>query len=186
GVGGLVIEPGDQRPHGWSMAGDVNGDGRADLVARSELPQTLMVFGVADSLPIDLDAVAAGAGGLRIELGPAIDPAEGVRSPALGGRPLADLSGDGLGDLAFALPAGDGSEPGSGRVALIFGRSEWGGDVAFNYVAHGERAGDRFGEDVAVADVNGDGDDDLIISAPRADPQGPESGRVYVLFGPLP
>ena len=34
-----------------------------------------------------------------------------------------------------------------------------------------------------AGDVNGDGFDDLIISAPRADPNGPNSGESYVVFG---
>ena len=51
----------------------------------------------------------------------------------------------------------------------------------------GERAGDGLGAALAIGDVNGDGKNDLIIGAPTADadPNRPDSGKVYVVYGPL-
>jgi len=44
--------------------------------------------------------------------------------------------------------------------------------------------GDRSGSSVSSAgDVNGDGFDDMIVGAPKADPNGSESGASYVVFG---
>jgi hypothetical protein len=43
-------------------------------------------------------------------------------------------------------------------------------------------AGDRSGSSVSSAgDVNGDGLDDLIVGAYKADPNGNESGKSYVI-----
>ena len=48
----------------------------------------------------------------------------------------------------------------------------------------GVAAGDGSGRAVSTAgDVNGDGVDDLLIGAPRADPNGNYSGASYVVFG---
>jgi hypothetical protein len=49
---------------------------------------------------------------------------------------------------------------------------------------NGEARNDQSGSSVASAgDVNGDGIDDLIIGAYRADPNGSYSGASYVVFG---
>ncbi len=48
----------------------------------------------------------------------------------------------------------------------------------------GELPGDRCGETIAeVGDINGDGIDDIGIGAQYADPNGTNSGQVYILFG---
>ena len=51
-------------------------------------------------------------------------------------------------------------------------------------VISGVTPGEQFGASVASAgDVNGDGYLDLIIGAPRAAPNGTNSGTAYILFG---
>lgn len=52
------------------------------------------------------------------------------------------------------------------------------------YKINGEMQGDRAGRSVSMAgDINGDGIDDFIIGAPRADFNSLSSGRSYVVFG---
>ncbi|MBL4686179.1 MAG: FG-GAP repeat protein [Nannocystaceae bacterium] len=52
------------------------------------------------------------------------------------------------------------------------------------FVLNSEAVGDRSGASVSGAgDVNGDGMDDLLVGAAFADPNGPASGRSYVVFG---
>ena len=60
-----------------------------------------------------------------------------------------------------------------------------GGDGSRGFVLTGIDAGDRAGCSVSAAgDVNGDGTDDLIIGAYRADPGGDyDAGESYVVFG---
>ena len=58
---------------------------------------------------------------------------------------------------------------------------ENGGDGTAGFVATGIDAGDQSGTSVRSAgDINGDGIDDLLISAPAA---GASSGEAYVVYG---
>lgn len=74
-----------------SAAGDVNGDGLDDLMVSSPTgARSWIVFGKEDVNPVDLDEVSAGLGGYELA---------GATSNAAA-RPLGDIDGDGLGDLA--------------------------------------------------------------------------------------
>jgi hypothetical protein len=64
---------------------------------------------------------------------------------------------------------------------------------AANAVISGQ-SGERFGQDVAggttmlggiTGDINGDGNDDLIVGAPYGDGDGANRGRAYIFYGPL-
>jgi hypothetical protein len=158
---------------------DFDGDGRDDLLV-VDADTTHLVFG-----PPPASLAQDSQYGLDLMLSPALDPAVAVHLPFAAPTGLADVSGDGIAELAFADPEGDGDAPGSGRLRWIPGRVAWTGAEAPAVVAAGEHPGDRFAAQVVAADVNGDEVGDLIINAPRADPQGPDSGRLYVLFGPL-
>ena len=68
--GGFIItgvSPGDRGGNSVSAAGDVNGDGLADLiVGASGIDSSYVVFGKADAAGINLSAVEAGTGGFAI------------------------------------------------------------------------------------------------------------------------
>jgi len=56
----------------------------------------------------------------------------------------------------------------------------------FDFKVRGDASDSKFGHSVAVADLDGDGTDDLIVGAPYYDTTGgTDSGAVFVFFGPL-
>ena len=91
-----------------------------------------------------------------------------------------DVDGDGTADAVVGVPFDDAAGDNAGAAALFFGPVDAGEtDVsAANVTVEGTAGGEWTGYDVAVADVNGDGYGDLIVSAPlRGD------GYVYVFHG---
>lgn len=101
-----------------------------------------------------------------------------------------DINGDGIDDL---LIGASNASLGAGETYVIYGTAEgFGGsfelaslDGSNGFVILGPLPGDSSGTSVSSAgDVNGDGIDDIVIGASRADPGGNESaGITYVIYG---
>jgi hypothetical protein len=186
---------------GWSVAGagDVNGDGLADLlvgarlsdVAAGTLPdagRSYVVFGKTDLVAVELSAIAAGSAGGFVINGQGGNDQSGFSVASAG-----DVNGDGLADLIVGAPKNDpltGAD--AGRSYVVFGKSSTsaidlsaiaGGNGGF--AIFGQSAADESGASVASAgDVNGDGLADLIVGAFVSDPAaGNGAGRSYVIFG---
>lgn len=107
-----------------------------------------------------------------------------------------DFNADGIADLVLGAPFGDGpsnSRTCSGEVHVFFGPFAGGATVDLvadraDVCIYGVDVNDELGVAVASGDMNGDGFDDLIASAPYAEgPAGacPHCGNAYVLFGPF-
>ncbi len=100
-----------------------------------------------------------------------------------------DVNGDGLDDLIVGAVGSDPSnKTNAGKSYVVFGKIN---DTAINlsaiasgtggFVINGENADDGSGVSVSNAgDVNGDGLDDLIVGAYKADST---AGKSYVIFG---
>ena len=98
-----------------------------------------------------------------------------------------DFDGDGIDDLAVGAPGeSPGSKPRSGWVFLFKGSAQglspWKG---FGQAGIGDdEQGDEFGTALAAGDFDGDGKDDLAVSAPGESPGAdPRSGYVFIFKG---
>ena len=174
GVDGSVLHTflgdaaGDYFGRSVSGAGDVNGDGFADLIVGADDDDNGADSGSA--------RVFSGADGsvLHTFLGDATLDLFGRSVSGAG-----DVNGDGFADLIVGASGDDdnGSESGSARVF-----SGVDGSVLHTFL--GDAAGDSFGSSVSGAgDVNGDGFDDLIVGAFGDDDNGSNSGSARVFSG---
>jgi len=184
-----------------ALGGDVNGDGIDDLVigalglndaANNYVGGAYVVFGQANGwadTPIDLQSLAQGEAS-RI-LGTYYS-ASGADSAGSAVAILRDQNGDHIDEIVVADP--DASPLGrgfAGAVGVVYGAATLPASLSFSdldgprgYRLYGAAAGDKLGNDVTTADVNGDGIDDLVAAAvQRVDNTTLGTGRVFVHFG---
>ena len=163
-------------------AGDVNGDGLADLVV-SAASSAYVVFGKRSADPVGLGTL--GAGGFRVS---GLSPATGAGAPVAG---AGDVNGDGLADVIIGdIGVSRDGFGNAGAAYVVFGKSSSTAvDVATlgsgGYAIDGAPSSAFAGTSVAgTGDVNADGRADIIVGAPYANgPDGQMSGAAYVVFG---
>ena len=179
-------------------AGDVNGDGLADLLVSGRVAAppligpphaVFVVFGKRGSGPVDLAAL-----GTR---GFAIHADDGFVT-AGAGRAAGDVNGDGRADVLVDLDID--SDEDSGAVAVVFGKASsaavdvsagrfdmpaWGMRIVGGAAGLGLGSGGDAGAAMAAAgDVDGDGLGDVVLGAPGAARGRAEgSGTVFVVYG---
>ncbi|MCX8518791.1 MAG: FG-GAP-like repeat-containing protein, partial [Methylophilaceae bacterium] len=173
-----------------STAGDINGDGFADLIlgayyANGSTGKSYVVFGKANWSGIsalNLNAIAQGSGGFVLN-GEANNDISGDSVSTAG-----DINGDGFADFIIGAP---GINSRLGKSYVVFGKANWSGISALNlnavaqgsggFVVNGDENIDFSGTSVATAgDINGDGYSDFIIGASSAYSG---LGKSYVVFG---
>ena len=185
----------DYSGYSVSTAGDVNGDGLDDVMVGvlsadpngKSSGSSYVVFGKVSGFDATMDLSSLdGSNGFRLD-GEARYDFSGCSVSAAG-----DVNGDGLGDVIVGAQGADPNGYNSGSSYVVFGSAS-GFDAVLNlssldgsngFRLDGEAIRDTSGHSVSTAgDVNGDGLDDLIIGASRADPSGYSSGSSYVVFG---
>ncbi|WP_287129124.1 integrin alpha [Candidatus Cyanaurora vandensis] len=195
GLGGFVIQGADsddRSGNAVSSAGDVNGDGLADLLVGAYAAEaasvgdtglSYVVFGKTNTIPVDLKAVEQGQGGFVI-----VGQGGGTRSGTAVSH-AGDINGDGLDDVLVGTFDFD---PTAGQTYVVLGKTDT-NPVQFaelragqgGFVVYGISAKDYAGVAVSGAgDVNNDGLADFIVGAPTADVGGVfNAGESYVIFG---
>lgn len=173
-----IAAAGDGELAGASVAGagDVNGDGRPDLVVGA--PGAGKAYVVLDAADGDIPLGDLGGRGFAITGLPASEPdaqeetdfIEGLADVAVAGA--GDLDGDGLADLVVgAQTASKNGREESGSAYVVYGsRAPGNVDVGSlserGFRVDGPGAFWRLGQSVAaVGDVTGDGKDDLAVGA---------------------
>lgn len=185
-----------------SSAGDINGDGFSDILIGAPESNTAggadagrgyVVFGGEAPFPAErnLGFLFSTNGGDGSE-GFSIDGDNTGDFIGVSVSELGDINGDGLDDLIIGGTRTDGESFNSGAAAIVFGRNT-GFDAEFfvqdldgsdGFRLNGELLNDRLGDGVGGAgDINGDGFNDIFVGASGADPNGPQSGQAFVVFG---
>jgi len=160
-----------------ASAGDVNGDGFADVLAGvPRHPGRSHQEGAAYLFPGSSNGLAPSASWAW----------HGEQREAHAGHAVAgagDVNGDGFADVLIGMPDYDGAASDVGRVALFLG-SPSGLKKTPDGILEGPHAHGRFGAALAAAgDLNGDGYGDVIIGAPGVGDEVKLNGWVFAYLG---
>ncbi len=159
-------------------AGDVNGDGYADLIVGADM----YTNGQTD----EGAAFVYHGSSVGLTMGAANWTAESDQAGAYFGYSVAtagDVNGDGYSDVIVGASKYDNGQTDEG-AAFVYHGSAGGLSASPAWTAEGDRAGVEFGFSVGTAgDVNSDGYSDVIVGAWYYDNGQTEEGRAFVYHG---
>jgi len=171
---------GDRAGSALAFAGDVDGDGRPDmLVGAPGSDKGGEDSGAVYLMTAELDGTTSLAVADATVVGAAGDEAG---SAIAGGG---DVNQDGFSDILLGVSGDDEAGVDAGAAWLFHGpiSGDYPCDAGDTWFV-GEHAGDGAGTSVAMAgDINGDGFTDLLIGAMGSDAGGSESGTTYLVSG---
>ncbi len=170
-------------------AGDFDGDGVNDILLTARLadPNSAISSGQA----YVIFGQSQGFGGQSVLNLSALDGTNGFtingvsqfQQTGQDAASLGDINGDGQDDLLLGVISGNSSVLfGTSSITSTVELSDIYGTNGFYIAPSGPNV--NTGNSVAgIGDHNGDGIDDLLITAYRANPNGSDSGQSYVVFG---
>lgn len=171
-------------------AGDINQDGRDDLLVGAKLQGPMMsgtahvLFGQTEAESLPAPAMGDGLMGQSLHTQ---EPSAGLGWSVAGGR---DINGDGIPDMVVGAPSSEANGANSGRVYVVFGNpdtSQYTVDMlqpTQGFAIAGEAESDAAGYRVGVVpDLNQDGLAEILVGAPFTAEQGWGSGSAYLVFG---
>jgi len=191
------ISGGDRSGVWVSSAGDLNGDGLADVAigairgdpnGQTDAGEIYVVFGSSTGFSSSLDLSALnGSNGFVLN---------GIDAGDSAGRSISsagDINGDGIDDLLIGAYLASPNGGASGENYVVFGSTAGFSSSldlsslngANGFLIEGPSAGDRSGQSVSAAgDINNDGIDDLLVTAYLGDPNdASNAGEAYVIYG---
>ena len=116
-----------------------------------------------------------------------LDPMWGIASPIMGANlgisvDVGDIDGDGVGDLVVGMPGYDGGQFSEGGVFVFRGDGS-AYETTPAWAWENNQPYDLVGYAVTAFDGNGDGFDDIVVSARGAEAGDPNEGIVFVFWG---
>jgi hypothetical protein len=171
----------DYAGYAVSDAGDVDGDGRSDILIGAYGDDDGGSVAGAAYLVLGLTSGSLSAADAHL-IGESASDYAGYAVSSAG-----DFDGDGLSDLLIGAYGDDDGNPDAGAAYIVFGAVSGALDLsAADIKLTGEDSGDYAGYAVSDAgDVDGDGLADVLIGAYRDEDGGTTSGSAYLILGGL-